>query len=226
MARSPLSYEIVRMNPPQDLRSAARMTCPSCAHTDKIPIVHIGNNPELICQMFTRTGWLVDQHNTSKLRCPSCVQKIKDAKRVQEQSDRQQSSAGARVLPTMNKSSTTPVRTPVRPSSSMEHEGLTLAKLSFEQKADMRSKLDHHFDDKEGQYIDGYSDQQVGEECNIPWKLVFEFRELAYGPIKEDPEIRDFKAALAANAKAISELQQGQQKLLDKLNLIEKKRGL
>ena len=53
----------------------------------------------------------------------------------------------------------------------------------------VRLKLDNHFDDAVGRYIDGYSDQRVGAELDIPWATIRDIRELAYGPLREDDRV-------------------------------------
>lgn len=58
-----------------------------------------------------------------------------------------------------------------------------------DQKAAIRRLLDSNFDDARGCYLSGYSDQRIGEELQLPWSMVREIRELAYGPIKEDPDL-------------------------------------
>lgn len=64
------------------------------------------------------------------------------------------------------------------------------------EKAKVRLLLDHHFDDAAGRYLDGYSDQRIGEETEIPWASVKLLREAAYGPLREDPVILEIRGEL------------------------------
>jgi hypothetical protein len=66
-------------------------------------------------------------------------------------------------------------------------------RLSNEERMQVRRLLDQHFDDKDGVYLAGYDDKKIGAELAVPWALVAELRETAYGPIREDPVIAKLK---------------------------------
>jgi hypothetical protein len=71
-------------------------------------------------------------------------------------------------------------------------------RLTRHQKARIRELLDTNFDDEKGRYIDGFNDERIGKEVSVPWALVTEIREKAYGPIQDDPAVVSFKADLAS----------------------------
>lgn len=60
--------------------------------------------------------------------------------------------------------------------------------LNTEQRVKIRNLLDKHFDDGSGRYLDGFSDQKIGDSIGVPRIHVEQMREAAYGPIKVDPE--------------------------------------
>lgn len=66
--------------------------------------------------------------------------------------------------------------------------------------------LDGHFDEARGMYLEGYSDQRIGKELNIPWACVTQMREAAYGPILVDTEVENLRAkvkVMSDNADAL-----------------------
>lgn len=89
--------------------------------------------------------------------------------------------------------------------------------ITGEERYKVRHLLDQHFDDKMGAYIDGYSDQRIGTELEIPWKLVFDIREAAYGPIREDPRIAAVRQDMARLERQMSELTKGMTELRSKI---------
>lgn len=91
---------------------------------------------------------------------------------------------------------------------------LTPAKLALDatpsQKSRIRQKLDGLFDDEKGCYLEGYSDQKIGKELDLPSALVGQVRETAYGPIRVDPALanmaREIEAAQSRVDGVVSEL--------------------
>lgn len=69
----------------------------------------------------------------------------------------------------------------------------------------VREKLDKHFDDSTGRYLDGFSDQKVAEALNIPRVIVEGVREAAYGPLRGNPELDTLKADIEAAHKRLVE---------------------
>jgi len=61
--------------------------------------------------------------------------------------------------------------------------------LTADERHRVRTLLDTNFDDAKGHYIDGYSDKRIGEETAVPWASVAQLREIAYGPLKDDPTV-------------------------------------
>lgn len=75
--------------------------------------------------------------------------------------------------------------------------------LDKPQRQKVRSLVDDHFDDERGCYAIGWSDQRIGKEVGVPWALVTQLREAAYGPILIDPEVDALRNAISALAERI-----------------------
>ena len=108
--------------------------------------------------------------------------------------------------------------------------------LSPDEKTRVRQKLDGCFDELRGVYLDGQSDQKIGESLGIPWASVREYREIAFGPLKGNEETAalkgdidklaaDLAAVMSRSSKEIGELASAKDKLLTRLNALEKKLG-
>ena len=86
--------------------------------------------------------------------------------------------------------------------------------------------LDHSFDDKAGRYLDGANDHLFSEKTGIPRAVVIEFRELMFGPLKEDPLITGFRDQLDAVKKQMAALQSSIGKMELQIGEISKKNGM
>ena len=78
--------------------------------------------------------------------------------------------------------------------------------LSQLERSQIREELDQFFDGEKCIYKNSFSDQKIGEKLDIPWKHVFNMREIAYGPISEQKEKKD-PEYLSQLSKIISDLQ-------------------
>jgi hypothetical protein len=80
-----------------------------------------------------------------------------------------------------------------------------VAQPTADQRVKIRNYLDKHFDDSVGIYLDDMSDHKIAEIVNVPRAVVERIRELAYGPIKVDPEIVAIRAEVASLARQIGD---------------------
>jgi len=78
--------------------------------------------------------------------------------------------------------------------------------MTPDERLKVRSLLDKHFDDAKGRYLDGYSDQKVATEANVPRIHVETIRETAYGAIKADGELDKIRAEMLGMAKTVQEV--------------------
>lgn len=169
-------------------RSFARATCGSCgSHADHA--LTGTHNPEMVVKHWRRDGWTIDFGPARHNRCPAC------SKRPKVKGDPE---ALLRPL-----AEVIPMKTAPAPAAA----AATAARdLTPDEKAAVRRLLDSNFDDAAGMYLDGYGDRRVAEECNVPAACVTRLRELAYGPIRIDPELAALKADAADLAAKVAAL--------------------
>lgn len=156
-------------------RTVARVTCAKCGSHGDVTVAG-SFNPEWTVKRFVSVGWGVTGHQDTAT-CPACI------------AERRSRRAGE-----------SPKLIEFNPN---KWEASTVAEekaraLTISEKANVRRLLDKHFDDATGQYLDGFSDQKVGVEANVPWACVTEMREAAYGPLRVDPAVQ----AIATEARA------------------------
>jgi hypothetical protein len=158
-----------------------------CSVTKQEGRVHFPTNlradqipPKDVAKAFHAAGWDFDPYNADRIRSP----------------------AHARIThlprPKLTLVENKPMPTPAAPPSSPRQ-------LTTKERAAVRDLLDTHFDDEAGRYRNGYTDQNIGDELNIPYALVSGMREAAYGPIKSDPEIDQLEDSMAVLDKRIKE---------------------
>jgi hypothetical protein len=153
----------------------ARMTCHRCdAHAD-IPIRGGQHNPQAVAAWFRARGWEAHHHRKADCICPACVASRKAEK----------AAAGPKL--TIVPAATEPTVTDKTPSR----------EPTADERMRIRNMLDRYFDDKKGAFLDGMSDQKIGQQLNLPWAMVTKIREAAYGPIRVDPELQEIEASLA-----------------------------
>lgn len=180
MKTRPLSYQFVTKPYGGDgMRKAfVRGTCGSCGQPEDIPWER-SNNPFEVSRAFEKRGWEFDQNRIAKCRCPSCLTKRFGAK-----------------LRTDMKLDATPEMKPM--AVTLAPAASPTLDATPDQKRRIRELLDKHFDDAVGCYLDGKSDQVIGKELGLPWALVARMRELAYGPLRADPEVLAIQTELQA----------------------------
>jgi hypothetical protein len=175
----------------------ALFSCRRCSETLRINLrqgikVH---NPEFLARKARDAGWQAHPFKPNRSRCAACL--------ASESTDRHEPSI-LTALPVLVREIT-----PSQEEETMAAKQSIVAQLNAstdltaparatasETKMKIRNMLDKHFADDKGAYLDGYSDQRIGVELGVPWKEVADLREVAYGPIKEDPELTAVKTAV------------------------------
>lgn len=172
-------------------------------------------NPEFVAKRARAAGWEADGWRTSVTRCPTCQVKSRSGESPGEKVIRM-------PLPEQPK---LPATIPTVAADEQPREPTSKQRLAI------RTKLDACFDDEAGCYLDGQSDQKIGEELKLPWSWVAKVREAAYGPIRVDAEVvalRGEITSLRADQKKLAEeLKKLDGRIADltgKLDGIEKKR--
>lgn len=223
---SNLAYDLGRLDPPHDMRTAAVLKCYDCPTTGKVMIAGKGNNPEWIGQQFVRLGWDCDPFHRSRNWCPKCVNQRKVRAHAEAEA-----LPKPRVLPTLPAvvqnapKHFEPLVSGTR-SSAKGDQVTDVRALKNEQKGLLRTAIEAYFDPDTGRFSEGWSDHRISEETNIPRKVVIEFREMFYGELLEDPEIKAFKATYDDAKKVMGNLQSSLQKMEIKLEALLKKHGV
>lgn len=157
--------------------SVAVVRCGRCNSSVDLNLRVRTAHPDWVVKELRRSGWRIhpgksERHN----RCPRCQRRGGN--------DPDELIRKLEAMP-MTKPATT---SPVPPD---------LREPTPEQRMKIRHMLDGYFDDTRGCYLDGYSDQKIGEELNLPWAMVTRIREAAYGSIRVHPGVEPLRKELA-----------------------------
>lgn len=185
-------------------QECCRVTCTGCDAVERRWLPGRFNEHDAVA-FFTRLGWQLGRAP----KCPECHEAAKATPLKKE------------PLMTVVPMKETPKPRPLSP----------------DEKTRVRQKLDGCFDELRGVYLDGQSDQKIGESLGIPWASVREYREIAFGPLKGNEETAalkgdidklaaDLAAVMSRSSKEIGELASAKDKLLTRLNALEKKLGV
>lgn len=212
--KSALAYDIRKAPVGSGRHTVARLWCVDCGDTIDISMPRVGHSPESMAKRFTKEGWEIDLYNKRRCYCP----KHKNQKR------RVDPEALIKKLPAL--------RTPAAP---MEVKmattiagtpgilGVAAGEPTTADKGRIRQLLDKHFDDSKGMYIDGYTDQRIGQELNLPWGAVAKVREAAYGPLKQDPEVASIKSEISRITSQLNTLSSDITALRTRVMAVEKR---
>lgn len=216
----PLSYELAPLSPPTDLRTSAVLKCASCGATQKIPIMAWGNNPEKIIQAYIRLGWTADQHRAKDCLCPKCVRL-----RVAKAAIKPAATEGEKPMEFPRAKTTETLSRNLSMLSKTTHIS-SVRDMTPDQKTALRLRLEKSFDDSTGRYLDNQSDHLISEEMRIPRAVVIEYRELMFGPLKEDPEIGELRSVISDLKNGLADIQSRLNKAELRLNEVSKRNGL
>lgn len=176
--------------------------CIECAQDTRVHWNTGGADPSFVERKFRGLGWRFDAWKPRQCVCPQCLRRR--GGRTTEKTVNDHLATLSEEPDDMAKStnSYTPPATDTAvlraAQTNMEADDAVGRTLTAHEKAKVRRLLDIHFDDGLGRYIDNYDDQRVGKETDVPWALVTELREFAYGPLKADPVVEAVKAEALA----------------------------
>ena len=185
-------FRLVRPNPGFN-HVVARFFCTRCDATIDA-LVKSPLNPETPAKRAALKGWDADTYHPSVSRCPACK-----GKKTRGESPKETTMAPPLPKPTGP-------ATPPQVATPLPRDPSAAERLKI------RTLLDAHFDDMRGAYIDGYSDQRIGTEVDVPWAIVTRMREAGWGPILVNPEmekVNEDPAALRAKIEATREVAAG-----------------
>jgi len=202
----PLSYDIRKFPGPTGIRHEAIFVCAGC---DKKAILNIGevHNPEKLANRLAKHGWRGTAWCPRRdIRCPECLRgksETNDTTSELRKYINQQSRKSAMLMaadPEIAKA----VHGAIAPEQPQENTDMARPKApeignpTSDQRVAIRAALDKHFDDKQGIYLDGQSDEKIASELDFPRKWVSDIRDAAYGPIRENPAVTQLKAEIEA----------------------------
>jgi hypothetical protein len=231
-----LGYELrtQRVSHGHGVETVAVFTCRRCPATLSLRMRKdpTANNPEFMAKKARDHGWSAHKNKANRALCPECS---KADEHDHEFINTVQMIDLIDVTPhpvedaaTMNANPPATAKITTLASAIASSSSLTpMAKaVAPDSKTRIRALLDKHFDDSRGAYLDGYSDQRIGTELEVPWKAVADLREVAYGPLREDPELAAIKATIETMSvklgDRIAEFQtwtMAQRKMIDDLRL-------
>lgn len=188
---------------------------------ERIPVPHIGAkclcgteaylrwsnrplDPFNAVKKLRLAGWELEVDRTGHPVCPACIKQ------------RRAGRAGDKPAKESAVSPPSATVTPMRPAMSAANANASPRLLTVDEKVKVRNLLDRFFDDAAGNYIGGYSDQRIGEECSVPWASIAALRDMAYGPLKSNPEVEAIRAELLKLETGIAAAERIAQAAVDK----------
>lgn len=167
-----------------------RLFCatPACGQQgeilDKTPD---GLAPALIERRFNNKGWEVGKNEKHDF-CPACVEQQRTERRQRRNRN------AVNVLESVkNVIPLTPRETPPQPQERQDVQATAESPrdMSKIERRAIHAKLDEVYKDEETGYRDSWSDAAVARDLKVPVAWVVDERERAFGPVKDNPEIRD-----------------------------------
>lgn len=195
MKRRGLSYDVLQVRDGGQPRTVARVWCSGCTeHLDLT--INSSHNPERIEQQARAKGWDCDKNRASWNRCPACKAMDKARSKGEPAAKAAEPIPAATDATARVSQAAAPQPAPTAPLGAKETAmtTTTVRAPTPDERTRVRHKLDGVFDDSNGMYLDGYSDQKVADDLKLPRKIVEQIREAAYGPIRTDPEIEQLRA--------------------------------
>lgn len=167
-----------------------RLFCSSCGQEGEIiDRTPDGLPPALIERRFKNKGWDVGKNDKHDL-CPACVERIRNERRERRNGGKIKSFAAIEnVFPL------TPREAPPQPEERQDVQATAESpqEMSRADRRIIHAKLEEVYESEETGYRPGWSDAQVARDLgsHIPVGWVAEERERAFGPAKDNSEVRD-----------------------------------
>jgi hypothetical protein len=184
------------------------MSCSTCSFTDRI---HLQDSisPAGVHQKLRKRGWLTNERKRAKCFCPICATKPKEKTTV---------NANVTITPKSElaaRQSPAPVVDRVELSSAAMQQ-LLREPTMFEIRRIIEA-VGIYFDETEGRYTKGYSDQKIGEELNLPWAMVQKVRDQSGYKLKIDPEVAKLSSDIATVKEMLADLERRHSTLTKRL---------
>ena len=168
-------------------KTFARLDCgsASCDYSEKINM-RPDMPTHIVLRKFEQHGWSVHERLKRRCICPKCRRIEKERKDMKPQP----SLAVAITADAPPPRNLTPLET-----------------------VSVIDKLRAVFDEKAGIYLDGMSDKKIGEQLDIPWASVAQFRESIGYKLKGNPELLALKGDIAVMREMLAECERRLTKL-------------
>lgn len=157
-------------------RPHAVAICATGNHSKVLPL-HQNEPIENIAKRFRAIGWEFDAYNSRRIRCPECIA----ADVIKRKGESPKGDSNVTTIPTKLAIA----------AAAPDKTALTIA-----EREKVRGLLEGVFDADKGFYLDNYSDARIGSELDLPEKLVREYRDIAFGPLKSSPDLEAIRADL------------------------------
>lgn len=204
MTERPLSYALHQERRNGTSRTVARLWCAGCGeHLDVTVTGH--NNPALIETKAIQAGWTFHRNLARKIRCPACARRPEP---TQGPAPRPHP-----PTPTKGDAMARPAVPPAVPAATVAGKGVPEIPaaqprdLTPDERTKARLFLDGVFDDQRGCYLEEWSDRTAGEHLGIPWASLARYRDIAFGPIRLDPEVLAIKEEVARLSAVLNQTQ-------------------
>lgn len=165
-------------------QAAVEIVCSVCGKTDHA--INPSNRKALpqvwVENYFAQKGWDVGRKSTDD-RCPACAAAIRAERRTNAETKQEKTMAANKA----------PVAEPPR-------------QMGFQEKPIILAKLVEVYVDPDVGYDRGWSDKRVAEDLGVPRAWVAELREQNFGPARDNEEIREILALVAAAIRTGDEL--------------------
>lgn len=166
--------------------------CSGCTAVRKFPTSDVGKPWDHFANKLRWAGWST---KGGRNRCPTCQGFAKKPANIWSADDAAQ--VARSVGEWSGKTGETEMKTDVKTPAVPAQAAATARSLSVREMKLLTLKLEEVFDEEAGRYEPGWGDRKVAEALDLPWKLVADFREEAYGALRSSPEL---EAALEAVA--------------------------
>jgi hypothetical protein len=182
-----LPYEHTRRLVDNRTQHVARAVCCQCPAHVEVVLAH-DLPPDVVVRKIAEKGW--ERHGRLKWLCAGCL------------SSKPKNDPDALIRSAVASGKVVPMPPPVHSAPAVGAQ--EVRELTVDEKRRVRGLLDANFDDAAGIYLDGYSDQRIATEADVPRACVRQLREASYGPIKRHPELDAIEAQIA-EARAVAE---------------------
>jgi hypothetical protein len=207
-------FEVTSVLIDQVHRSVVRFHCVKCPKTIDLSVATTGTkmSPTVMVSRVKQKGWLANDRTPNHTLCPECQvngrrhdpdEELKKYEARMTQRPKQNGHHSVEDGGTIHMPTPPPV--------------VTIREPTTEARTQIRLLLEKNFDTDDGCYLDGFSDQKIAEQVNVPRIVVERAREFAFGPIRITPEIQTLRNEIAQARQRIEDVQSAASALIEQV---------